>query len=245
MANPSDNRKWPRIWLPAVIPSGFLRDFPIEVGGARATLLADRATTAQRPAPAKKGSRLKGKYAMSELHKPEVIAGPGVANAQTLQYAGREDYNCVPYPVLPHLPFAGRGVGGIWSGAKAEILREPSENVGYPVWEVAAHGRQAARDDELRRETLATIGQFACGTAHDVGNLLVAIVFGLSRLRGRQQAGELEETVEHALQAAEQGLAATRRLLQLARHRPQRHEIFDLNACIQEILWPAARGGWA
>lgn len=172
---------------------------------------------------------------MSELHEPGAAAGLGAADAQTLPYIGREDCHRVRYPASAHLPFAGRGVGGIRSGAKAEILLEPSENVGYPIWEVAARGRQAARDDELRRETLATIGQFACGTAHDVGNLLVGIVFALSRLRGRQQAGELEETVGHALQAAEQGLAATRRLLQLARHRPPRREIFDLNGCIQEI----------
>ena len=112
---------------------------------------------------------------MSELHKPGAIAGSDAANAHGLPYIAREDCDGVRYPGSGPSPFTGRG---------------------------AARGRQAARDEELRRDTLATIGQLARGTANDVGNLLVAVVISLSRLRGGRQAGDLEETVEYGLQVA-------------------------------------------
>jgi signal transduction histidine kinase len=86
-------------------------------------------------------------------------------------------------------------------------------------------GRRAARH--------AGIGQFAYCTAHDVGNLLAAITLCLAQLRGRQAARELEETVEQALQAAEQGIAATRSLLRTASGQSGPAEIFDPNGCIQ------------
>jgi hypothetical protein len=53
--------------------------------------------------------------------------------------------------------------------------------------------------------------------AHDLGNLLIAISFCLKRLRGGQRTAELDELVERALQDAEQGVEATRSLVQTTR----------------------------
>jgi signal transduction histidine kinase len=83
-----------------------------------------------------------------------------------------------------------------------------------------------------RRRNMAVIGQFACGTAHDLGNLLAAIAMALEELRGGQSTGELEKVVERALGAAEEGMAATRALLRTASNQTGRREIFDPNACI-------------
>jgi signal transduction histidine kinase len=80
---------------------------------------------------------------------------------------------------------------------------------------------------------MALIGQFACGTAHDLGNLFAAIALALEQLRGSQRSGELEEVVERALGAAEGGMAATQALLRTATDRSGRCEVFDPNACIR------------
>jgi hypothetical protein len=53
--------------------------------------------------------------------------------------------------------------------------------------------------------------------AHDLGNLLIAISFCLKHLRGSQRTAELEEMVERALQDADQGVEATRSIVQATR----------------------------
>jgi metal-sulfur cluster biosynthetic enzyme len=53
--------------------------------------------------------------------------------------------------------------------------------------------------------------------AHDLGNLLIAISFCLKHLRGCQRTSELEDMVERALHDAEQGIEATRSLVQATR----------------------------
>jgi two-component system, NtrC family, sensor kinase len=89
----------------------------------------------------------------------------------------------------------------------------------------------AAREDEQRR-TLALIGQFASGTAHDLGNLFVVIEMALERLHENQRSSELEQQVQCALGAAAAGMAATRALLRVASNQAERSEVFDPNDCI-------------
>jgi len=57
-------------------------------------------------------------------------------------------------------------------------------------------------------------GQDGLILLHDLGNSLVAVAFGLERLRGRQRTEELETLVERTLEQAAQGIAAMRTLLQ-------------------------------
>jgi two-component system, NtrC family, sensor kinase len=89
----------------------------------------------------------------------------------------------------------------------------------------------AAREDEQRR-TMALIGQFASGTAHDLANLFLVIEMVLERLRENQRNRALEQQVQCALGAAAAGMAATRALLQVASHQLERREVFDPNDCI-------------
>lgn len=89
----------------------------------------------------------------------------------------------------------------------------------------------AAREDEQRR-SMALIGQFASGTAHDLGNLFVVIEMALERLHENQRSSELEQQVQCALGAAAAGMAATRALLRVASNQIERSEVFDPNDCI-------------
>ncbi|HUC67412.1 MAG TPA: ATP-binding protein [Stellaceae bacterium] len=97
-------------------------------------------------------------------------------------------------------------------------------------------GRQdfAEREEERRRD-LALIGQFASGTAHDLGNLFTVIEMALERLREHQRNSALEQQVQCALGAAVAGMAATRALLQAASPHVERSEVFDPNDCLQRF----------
>jgi hypothetical protein len=81
----------------------------------------------------------------------------------------------------------------------------------------AIGGEDAFSGDEARRRSVANLGRIASGEAHDLGNWLIGIVFCLKRLRGCQRSEELEEIIEQALHAADQGLDTMRALLQATR----------------------------
>jgi signal transduction histidine kinase len=91
-----------------------------------------------------------------------------------------------------------------------------------------------AQEDEQRRN-MALIGQFASGTAHDLGNLFAVIEMALERLRENQRNSELEQQVQCALGAAAAGMAATRALLQVASNQIERSEVFDPNDCLRRF----------
>jgi signal transduction histidine kinase len=75
-------------------------------------------------------------------------------------------------------------------------------------------GRWAAQHEGgIRPETIAGLGRFADGEAHDLANLLVGIRFCLEQLRGHQRTAELEEITEKALQGAVQSVESTSALL--------------------------------
>jgi two-component system, NtrC family, sensor kinase len=92
----------------------------------------------------------------------------------------------------------------------------------------------AGRQEEIRRN-MALIGQFATGTAHDLGNLFIVIEMALARLRENQRSSELEQQVQCAIEAAAAGMAATRALLRVASNQIERSEVFDPNDCIRRF----------
>ena len=116
-----------------------------------------------------------------------------------------------------------------------QVFANSAENRWRRKTDFAGRGNGGDYADGPQSQSMAAIGQYACGTAHDVGNLLAGIVVGLSQLRGRLDSGKLEAVLDGALQAAEQGLGATRSLLEFAHHRPGRSGIFDPNELIRQI----------
>ena len=64
------------------------------------------------------------------------------------------------------------------------------------------------------RRAVAAMGEEGHTLLHDLGNSLVAVSFGLERLRGSQRSEELETVLERTLGEAEQSIAVVRNLLQ-------------------------------
>jgi signal transduction histidine kinase len=121
------------------------------------------------------------------------------------------------------------------SRGNVQVLSSLAASDGTRVAGPAGRRHADGDDNDLRSQTMAAIPQYACGTAHDVGNLLVGIVLRLSKLRGQQHSKKLEAILDSALQAARQGLCATQSLLEVARRRPSGSGILDPNACIRWI----------
>jgi signal transduction histidine kinase len=151
---------------------------------------------------------------------------------------------------MPEIEKQGSGSGtgdaaGAWAddnrtpraGSRGNLQVLPSLAASDGTRVAGPAGRRYADgdDNDLQSQTMAAIPQYACGTAHDVGNLLVGIVLCLSKLRGQQHSKKLEAILDSALQAARQGLCATQSLLEVARRRPSGSGILDPNACIRRI----------
>ncbi|WP_457584656.1 response regulator [Ensifer canadensis] len=100
--------------------------------------------------------------------------------------------------------------------------------------------REAALAQLFEAQKLDTIGQLTGGVAHDVNNLLMAVLGSLNLLKKRLPGDDKSEgLVENAIQAAERGAALTQRLLAFARRqelKPQAVDFLDLFQNIEDLL---------
>jgi two-component system, NtrC family, sensor kinase len=90
---------------------------------------------------------------------------------------------------------------------------------------------------------MEAIGQLTGGVAHDFNNLLAVIIGNATMIR-RRSAGD-SKLVDNILVASERGVALTRQLLSLSRHKAQTRQVVDLRLempRIIEMLRPSLRG---
>ncbi len=108
---------------------------------------------------------------------------------------------------------------------------------GFYVCSINVTEQKAAEAALLQTQKMDAVGQLASGIAHDFNNLL-AIVLG--NLRPLRESGldrvTLEDYVEPAIRAAEQGARLTRQLLAIARRQPLNPEWVDVEACVADFL---------
>ncbi|MGV8039254.1 MAG: PAS domain S-box protein [Thermoanaerobaculaceae bacterium] len=93
--------------------------------------------------------------------------------------------------------------------------------------------RRRLEDQLLQAQKLEAVGRLAGGVAHDVNNLLQAILGAVQSLQRREPAvaGELEEVVANV----QRGAAVTRQLLLFARRGATRPECLDLNEALEHF----------
>ncbi|MCU0291087.1 MAG: PAS domain S-box protein [Thermoanaerobaculaceae bacterium] len=91
--------------------------------------------------------------------------------------------------------------------------------------------RRRLEDQLLQSQKLEAVGRLAGGVAHDINNLLQAILGAVQSLQRREPtiAGELDEVVANI----QRGAAVTRQLLLFARRGEARPECLDLNEALQ------------
>lgn len=125
----------------------------------------------------------------------------------------------------------------------ASALGEEHVRLEAKVVELAAANRrlEAAREDLLRAERLATVGRLAAGIAHEVGNPLGAIAgyAELARARLPVATGGGDEVADFLARIAAEAAridAIVRDLLDFARPAPPRLEAVDVRAALEAAV---------
>ena len=92
-----------------------------------------------------------------------------------------------------------------------------------------------ARDDLIRAEKMASLGQMAAGVAHEIGNPLSAIIGNVDLLKRRAEGKELA-LVESTSEQAHRIDRIVRSLLDYSRAREARVRPIDVNAVVEKTL---------
>jgi PAS domain S-box-containing protein len=92
--------------------------------------------------------------------------------------------------------------------------------------------RQKAEATLQQAKKLEAIGQLTGGIAHDFNNILAAVLGNLELALRRVANPEIEQFLQRAQRAAEQGARLTDHLLSFARKQPMRRERCDVNHLI-------------
>ena len=96
---------------------------------------------------------------------------------------------------------------------------------------------QHAQEELVRTEKLRALGQMATGVAHDLNNMLAAILGQAELLRLQVKLPEVQEALKVLYTAASDGAQVVRRLLEFGRQEPSRALIScDLASLVDEAL---------
>ena len=96
--------------------------------------------------------------------------------------------------------------------------------------------RYLAEERLHQSEKMEALGQLTGQFAHDFGNILTGILLNLESLRvGSPDPAELDEAVNHAISAAQQGEKAVRSMLAFARRQPLDSEVVEIGATLTGV----------
>ena len=96
-------------------------------------------------------------------------------------------------------------------------------------------------EELLNRQRLETLGRLGAGVAHDINNVVGAVLGNVEFLRSLlQDRGQLDEQVlecvEDVLASLQKASTLTPRLLRIARHEERRHSRIDLSELCRELV---------
>ena len=131
----------------------------------------------------------------------------------------------------------------IWVDASLLLLRAEHQHVeshdGDRLLVICHDITQLKRSEESMRQTqkLEAIGQLTGGLAHDFNNLLGIVIGNLDWLEEHlPDDPAVRKRFKSAIDAAERGAEVTRSLLSVARRKPMRQDLHNINDLIAEML---------
>jgi two-component system NtrC family sensor kinase len=172
-------------------------------------------------------------YGFQKLSGFPVYAGYGISVKDVLRTWHEH--------LLFYFAFFGVATLALVSMALVATRRARRETAALHAWretaqrlhEEAEH-RAAVQGQLLQAQKMEALGQITSGIAHDLGNVLQTIIFGLEWLK--EHATPRDETyLAAAMAAASRGSKALESMLSFARLRPHRPEVFDLNATLRSM----------
>lgn len=129
-------------------------------------------------------------------------------------------------------------------------LALPGEDLAPPRWirlrvtplaggamllRLSAEAAEAAQAAAREAERLASLGRLAGGIAHDMNNLLTAVVGGAEAVLARGVEPEQAEDLATVLAAARRGAELVRQLLAFARRQPLAPRVLALNDAVRAL----------
>ncbi|HEU4760891.1 MAG TPA: response regulator [Gemmatimonadales bacterium] len=119
----------------------------------------------------------------------------------------------------------------------APVCDEQHAVIGVCVTAVDITERRRMDDNLRRAERMQATGRLAGGVAHEVNNMMTAILgFGDFLLRSLEPHDERQSDVQEILKAARRAADVTRQLLAFSRQQVLHPRTVDLNAVIRELL---------
>lgn len=96
--------------------------------------------------------------------------------------------------------------------------------------------RRLAEEQLHHAEKMEALGQLTGQCAHDFGNVLMAVLLSLEAVRdGSTSRAALDEAVNHAINAAEEGQKVVRSMLAFARQEPLESEVLRIDAILAAV----------
>ena len=116
-------------------------------------------------------------------------------------------------------------------------VHRPDVNLRYRIATVIDMTQYSRVEEQLRQaQKMEAIGNLTGGMAHDFNNLLGIIIGNLELAQAQSRdAGELQEYLAYATDAALSGAELIRRLLAFARRQPLRPERISLNQTVTNV----------
>jgi signal transduction histidine kinase len=98
------------------------------------------------------------------------------------------------------------------------------------------NARRKAEEKVVQSRKMEAIGQLTGGVAHDFNNLLAIMIFNIEALQRRlpKEMGDLRRLINSAMQAAQQAITLTRRLLAFSRRQPLEPKPVNINKLVAD-----------
>ena len=170
------------------------------------------------------------------IHKPWAEA-EGLRSSVTLPLIfGDQVHGVLAVSTRTRHEFDGEEIGLLWSfAAQAAVALENARL--FAELKRAYEGLSRAQDELIRSEKLRALGQMAAGIAHDLNNILAAILGQTDLLRLRASGLPVHEALNTLELAATDAAEVVRRLQEFSRQQAsQPLAPVDLAATVREVL---------
>ena len=149
------------------------------------------------------------------------------------------------FPWRGEMAWTRRDGQPLWEEVSISCLMDPSGRISHLIWTKEDHTEQrrteasrAAMEAQLfQAQKMEALGQLAGGIAHDINNMLTAILGHLGLLKDKLEGVPgLEVNLGGILKAAERSRDIAAKILAFSRKQEARCQVLDLNAQLEALM---------